>query len=110
MVRTFTFLSEYVILNSFFLVHVTVHMYICTVVDCGSLSPPLNGDVSMNGTVYESVAKYTCHDGYTLMGEHHRRICLDNSSWSHQQPLCERKISLIINERVTSLYVIICSC
>lgn len=78
-------------------------MYICTVADCGSLSPPLNGDVSMNGTVYESVAMYTCHDGYTLMGEHHRRICLDNSSWSHQQPLCECKISLIINERVTSL-------
>ena len=78
------------------------------VVDCGDLAPPMNGNVSMDGTVYESVAMYVCYDGYILMGERHR-VCLDNGSWSHEQPLCERKISLT-RRNSTNLYVIICSC
>jgi hypothetical protein len=67
-------------------------MNIAIVVNCGGLTSPLNGNVSMDGTVYESIAMYTCYDGYILMGECHR-LCLENGSWSHKQPSCERKIS-----------------
>lgn len=90
MVWTFTFLSEYVILLTFSVLQCVIRII---VVDCGDLAPPMNGNVSVDGTVYESVAMYVCYDGYILMGERHR-VCLDNGSWSHEQPLCERKISL----------------
>ena len=66
---------------------------IIIVINCGDLTSPLNGNVSVDGTVYESTAMYMCNDGYILVGEHHRH-CLANGSWSHKQPLCERKISL----------------
>ena len=35
----------------------------------GGLSDPLNGMVSLTGTVLGSTATYTCNAGYTLIGE-----------------------------------------
>lgn len=94
LVWAFTFLSEYVILTAFSVFQCNVCIArIVIVVNCGGLTSPLNGNVSVNGTVYESTATYMCYDGYILMGEHHRH-CLANGSWSHKQPSCERKISL----------------
>ena len=63
----------------------------CIVADCGALDPPLNGTVSVDKTVYESIAMYTCDDGYILMGERHR-LCLANGSWSNEEPMCKHKI------------------
>ena len=59
-----------------------------TVVDCGSLPRPANGAVSLTNTTYNSVATYSCNDGYNLMGDA-TRTCLASGSWSGTAPTCE---------------------
>ena len=58
-----------------------------TVVDCGNLMDPANGAVSLTTTTYNSVATYSCNDGYTLVGDT-SRTCLDDGSWSGTAPTC----------------------
>ena len=57
-------------------------------VDCGTLSSPMNGDVSLTGTTFESTAEYTCDSGFLLMGVESRQ-CLANRTWSDESPTCE---------------------
>ncbi|XP_064397052.1 sushi, von Willebrand factor type A, EGF and pentraxin domain-containing protein 1-like isoform X2 [Halichondria panicea] len=60
----------------------------CQPVDCGSLSNPTNGMVSLDSTLRGSVAAYSCQDNYTLEGVA-LLVCMDNGEWSEEEPLCE---------------------
>ena len=56
-------------------------------VDCGGLTQPANGQVTLNGTVYDSRATYTCDDGFSLVGSA-SRVCQADGSWSPNPPSC----------------------
>ena len=56
-------------------------------VDCGPLESPEGGMVLVNTTTFQSVANYSCNDGYSLIGES-VRTCLNSSDWSHIEPYC----------------------
>ena len=62
-----------------------------TDVDCGDLTDPENGAVSVSGTTYNSVATYSCDTGYVLMGDD-MTTCLDTGLWSGDQPTCTGNI------------------
>ena len=59
-------------------------------IDCGNLTDPLQGFVSINETSFGSAANYTCLDGYELNGNM-SRVCLDSGVWSGNDPTCDRK-------------------
>ena len=60
------------------------------VVDCGALSAPENGLLVINDTTLGSLVTYSCIEGYNLIGDG-MRTCLDNGSWSGQDPVCQSK-------------------
>ena len=57
------------------------------VVNCGILSNPDNGQIILNGTVFESIATYRCNLGYILVGDD-TRVCQNSETWSGSQPRC----------------------
>ena len=59
-----------------------------TVVDCGDLEDPVNGQVSLDETVFESIATYMCDPGFVLIGNI-ERICQADGTWSGTEPACE---------------------
>ena len=63
---------------------------LCIVVDCGPLERPEGGMVLVNTTTFQSVANYSCNDGYILVGES-ARTCLNSSDWSRSAPYCTCK-------------------
>ena len=78
----------------------TKHMPSCdsikhTVVDCGSLDDPDNGDVSPHDTTFGSIATYVCDTGLDLIGDM-QRICQVNEDWSGSEPTCECKRSVLV--------------
>ncbi len=64
------------------------------VVDCGPINIPENGQVntdeSHSGTTYNSVAVYSCNEGYLLKGVA-ERTCLATGQWSPLTSSCVRK-------------------
>ena len=60
----------------------------CTVVQCGGLGDPPNGEVSLDGMVFGSQATYNCSAGYNLFGDA-ARSCEADGRWSGSQPACE---------------------
>ena len=46
-----------------------------------------NGRVTWNGLTTDSVATYTCSNGFQLIGEA-TRICQDNGQWNGAPPTC----------------------
>ena len=58
-----------------------------TVVDCGSLTDPDNGQVSTTTTTYTSTADYTCDTGYSLVGMNQRN-CTAAGTWTDGEPTC----------------------
>ena len=56
--------------------------------DCGTLKHPLHGKVILSKTVYGSIAKYECEQGYKLVGIA-KRTCLGTGVWDHKEPICE---------------------
>ncbi|XP_064387176.1 uncharacterized protein LOC135335578 [Halichondria panicea] len=61
----------------------------CAPVDCGSLTVPINGQVSTSsGTTFMSTAIYTCNTGYTLNGVL-TRTCQANGNWDLTVPTCD---------------------
>ena len=58
-----------------------------TVIDCGSLTDPSNGTVSVSATTYTSNATYTCDSGYTINGDS-MRMCQADGEWSGSEPSC----------------------
>ena len=60
------------------------------VIDCGDLPAPANGQVDLgNGTVFGSVAVYSCNERFELNGPAELRTCQDSGSWSEVAPTCE---------------------
>ena len=73
--------SSYNILHDVFL--------ILTAVDCGSLTDPDNGSVTLTaGTTVEQTATYSCNTGYNLLGDS-TRTCQANGVWSGSAPTCQ---------------------
>ena len=60
-----------------------------TVVDCGTLTNPANGQVSTNG----KTATYNCNTGYNLVGDS-TRTCQAIGNWSGSAPTCERMLHI----------------
>ena len=59
----------------------------CVLVDCGGLSAPTNGKVSVPSTTYGSQATYSCDSGYTLSGSA-TTSCQASGAWSSSAPTC----------------------
>lgn len=59
-------------------------------VDCGMPEDISNGMVTVDSTVYDSNATYTCNSGYVLVGLA-VRVCEADGSWSNAAPACECK-------------------
>ena len=59
------------------------------VVDCGNLTDPANGQVTLTaGTTFGLTATYRCNTGYTLVGDS-TRTCQVTGNWSGSAPTCE---------------------
>lgn len=65
-----------------------MHYYSITAVSCGLLDSPKNGRVSFTGITINSVAKYSCFQGYDVVGET-TRTCQKNGQWSGHEPFCK---------------------
>ena len=60
-----------------------------TVVDCGNLTDPANGQVDHSaGTTNGQTAVYSCNTGYNLVGES-SRTCQAEGDWSGSAPTCQ---------------------
>lgn len=67
-----------------------MYMMYLTVVDCGTLSNPANGQVSHTGrTTFGQAAIYSCDAGYNLVGNR-TRTCQATGVWSGSEPTCQR--------------------
>lgn len=67
--------------------HVSLVEDLKTVISCGRLPPPANGN--KQGTTYLQGAKvlFSCDEGYTLKGSE-ERICQGNGQWSGEDTSC----------------------
>ena len=66
-----------------------------TVVDCGTLDDPDNGQVNHTaGTTFQQTATYSCTTGHNLTGDS-TRTCQDNGVWSGSEPTCQSEQSLL---------------
>ena len=64
---------------------------VTNLVDCGDLSDPPNGAVSLTAnTTLGSEANYVCDEGYTLSGCP-MRVCEASGNWSNSEPECTSK-------------------
>ena len=65
-----------------------------TVMDCGSLTDPANGQVSHTaGTTYQLTATYSCDTGYNLVGDS-TRTCQATGVWSGRESICQGMLLL----------------
>ena len=66
-----------------------------TAVDCGTLTNPVNGQVSHTGrTTFGQTATYSCDTGYILVGDSNR-TCQATGVWSGSEPICQ---SMLLKE------------
>ncbi|XP_064386173.1 uncharacterized protein LOC135334783 [Halichondria panicea] len=66
----------------------------CTPVDCGPLTDPTNGMITLSTTTFESTATYSCNTGYNIVGSVIRTCGASITSgptgvWSPAAPVCE---------------------
>ena len=72
-----------------------------TVVDCGTPTNPVNGQVShTSGTAFGHTATYICNTGYNLVGSS-TRMCQATGAWSGSEPTCQR-MNCIYHETTSS--------
>lgn len=57
---------------------------------CPVLYAPAHGSVVATSRTPGSKANYECDEGYKLVGTAWRK-CLDDCTWSFEEPLCKRK-------------------
>ena len=55
--------------------------------DCGMLSAPSDGSITLTGTTYLSVATFECDVGYDLSGSA-SRVCQADTAWNGTTTLC----------------------
>ena len=66
-----------------------MYIFLLTVVDCGSLTDPDNGQVTLTaGTTLGQTATYSCNTGYNLVGDS-TRTCQATGIWSGSAPTCQ---------------------
>ena len=75
--------------------------------DCDVLDTIENGYIEYSeGTVYQSVATYNCHNGHNLtMTGDEMRNCGSDGRWNGTAPTCNSKSKLIYN---TGMHEYIC--
>ncbi|EDO36504.1 predicted protein, partial [Nematostella vectensis] len=61
---------------------------ICRAVDCGPLSPPMNGTLSGHLTVFPNSFSFSCDEGFDLLGSSVRQ-CTAERRWSGTQTTCK---------------------
>ena len=54
--------------------------------DCGTPNETNNGTISWSTTVFNSTATYSCHKGFSIVGNM-TIFCQDNGNWS-ESPVC----------------------
>ncbi len=74
-----------------------IFLLFSTVIKCDELANPTNGIVSLSdATNLNSVARYTCSQGYALSsGGDQLRFCRMDATWTGSQPQCVPGIALI---------------
>ena len=69
--------------------HVHDVVLLLTVVNCGILANPANGQVThTGGTTFGQTATYSCNTGYNLVGDN-TRTCQATGVWSGNTPTCQ---------------------
>ena len=82
--------------------HLHIAFLLSTVVDCGALTAPANGQVSHpDGTTFGQTATYSCNTGYTLVGDS-TRTC-EATGWSGDAPTCERMLCVQLQVHVHNI-------
>ena len=82
--------------------HLHIAFLLSTVVDCGALTDPANGQVSHpDGTTFGQTATYSCNTGYTLVGDS-TRTC-EATGWSGDAPTCERMLCVQLQVHVHNI-------
>ena len=71
-----------------------MHLSFSAAVDCGTLTNPLNGQVTFTATTFMSTATYSCNSGYTL-SRNETRTCEASGTWSGTAPTCDRKYNMV---------------
>ena len=68
------------------------HIYPSIAVDCGPLTEPANGGISLPFTTRGAEAVYSCNVNYTLVGVA-VSVCMDDGTWSESSdPVCEGEL------------------
>ena len=74
--------------------HVCLNLSFLTVVNCGTLNAPANGQVSHTaGTTFGQTATYSCDLGYSLVGDSNH-TCQATGRWLGNAPICQGMLSL----------------
>ena len=74
---------------TFFLLTSIYCFHVCPkAMDCGSLTAPTNGRVTVNNTSYRGTATFSCNIGYSLIGDDFT-TCTANGTWNGTDPTCE---------------------
>lgn len=76
-----------------------------SVVSCEALPDIDNGEVDITGTVFDSVATYSCDEDYRLDGDM-QRTCLSSGTWSGSEPQCLGMYSNSVEWTKLSVYVL----
>ncbi len=71
-----------------------------TEIRCPALKDPLYGSVDDGDNLPGTTAKYTCNDGFRLVGSS-KRLCQKDGSWAGEAPTCKRMNSC--NQRYINL-------
>ena len=80
---------------------------ILTVVNCGSLTDPANGQVDHTaGTTLGQTATYSCNTGYNLVGDS-TRTCQATGEWSESAPTCQGMLLLTLSHPVMLYNILI---
>ncbi|XP_029640261.1 sushi, von Willebrand factor type A, EGF and pentraxin domain-containing protein 1 isoform X4 [Octopus sinensis] len=61
---------------------------LCNPIRCEKLGPPLNGFITGSGETYNTVLRFSCPEGYKLVGSAERR-CMSDGEWSGQLSRCQ---------------------
>ena len=66
-----------------------------TEIRCPALKDPENGSVDDGDNLPGTIAKYTCDDGFRLVGST-KRLCQKDGSWAGEAPICKRKTTIAL--------------
>ena len=80
----------------------TVKFLILSVVDCGTLTNPANGQVNHTaGTIFGRTATYSCNTGYNLVGDN-TCTCEATGAWPGSVPTCQGVLLLKFSYQLCS--------